>query len=597
MNCNHCKNSYNLNNRLPIILPDCGHSLCSDCLNNLKSTSKPNIKCPYDNLLYPKSTEFKNNLYFIQKLKENNFFKEKKETCKFHDRFKELYCLDCQCEVCSDCILFDNHKDHKYEQIKKLKDINEKKNLKQIEIKLKDLKKKFQNIFPSINLKIDEFEKKQYILINEKFDNIKLKLIKIEKTKLDCLKKIFETYHNDLKIYNDSLNNFEKKLTSEKNVELNLLKTEINELEEKSDNLTFKKVIDKYNFEIKFENQILEKLENFCSIKTSKIIEQKSSSTLEQKSQEEKLLLLESLQDLIKNSNESKKYSKKSSKIMEINIQTPNKLKLNPKKKRFFYDKEFNTPLSKKLEYNNIDSSLKKKNQRMNRTAQKSCTSLLNIKNSNLRPKILKGRILKAKKDLNPFSNNDIKNLKRSKSKIHIRKKSFIASPSPSPNKFTSSRQNSILICNKENEKLPNFEKNKSVSKKINFKSIFENIERKNLVTLNLTNLRITDKILVSLSPKIKKLKSLKTIKIERNKITDIGLKYLLKNIKENKVEFIFLNENNLKENAIDYLISFRKYNQYLKAVYMEKSSINTKSHIVQSKVELLESKKLMLIL
>lgn len=594
MNCNHCKNAYNLNTRLPIILPDCGHSLCSGCLNNLQSTSKPIIKCPFDNLIYQKNTQFKNNLFFIQKLKENNFFKEKKENCKFHERIKELFCLDCNCDVCSDCILFDNHKDHKYEQIKKLKHRNEKKNLEEIQGKLNNLKENFERILPTLNSKIDEYEKKQYILITEKFDNLKTNLIKIEKSKLDYLKNVFEKYQNNLKNYNDSLDNFGQKINSGK-IEIHLLQRGIKDLEEKSDDLNFEKIINKSSFEIIFQNNILE---NFCKIKTNfneTIKDQKSSSTtLEQKSPEEKLLLFESLQELIKNSDESKKYSKKSSKDkIESNIQTPNKLK--PKKKRFFYEKEFNTPLSKKLHYKNIDSSLKKKNQRMNRTAQKSCTSLLNIRNTNFRPKILKSKILKSKKELNPFSSTINDDLKRSKSKIHIRKKSFIASPNPSPHKFKSVKQTSIFLCNKENDK--NYEKNKSIPKKINFQSIFENIERKNLVTLNLTNLKITDKILVSLSSKIKKLKSLKTIKIERNKITDIGLKYLLKNIKENQVEFIFLNENKLKESAIDYLISFRKYNQFLKAVYMEKSLINTNNHIVQSKVRLLESKKLMLIL
>lgn len=34
MNCENCKNDYNTTNRIPKLLPNCGHSVCSQCLSS-----------------------------------------------------------------------------------------------------------------------------------------------------------------------------------------------------------------------------------------------------------------------------------------------------------------------------------------------------------------------------------------------------------------------------------------------------------------------------------------------------------------------------------------------------------------------------------
>ena len=51
--CPLCKQFYNEDNRIPRILLNCGHTICSDCILNSINSSKM-LKCPED------STEYQN---------------------------------------------------------------------------------------------------------------------------------------------------------------------------------------------------------------------------------------------------------------------------------------------------------------------------------------------------------------------------------------------------------------------------------------------------------------------------------------------------------------------------------------------------------
>lgn len=56
-------------------------------------------------------------------------------------------------------------------------------------------------------------------------------------------------------------------------------------------------------------------------------------------------------------------------------------------------------------------------------------------------------------------------------------------------------------------------------------------------------------------------LKGVKELDLVHNYITDLGLKTLLRAIKNYKIKSISLQHNELKNSSIDYLISFSKYN------------------------------------
>ena len=54
-NCKICTNPFDLFDKLPLILPYCGHTYCKACLQNLMSTTETsNITCPEDNQVHSK---------------------------------------------------------------------------------------------------------------------------------------------------------------------------------------------------------------------------------------------------------------------------------------------------------------------------------------------------------------------------------------------------------------------------------------------------------------------------------------------------------------------------------------------------------------
>ena len=78
-----------------------------------------------------------------------------------------------------------------------------------------------------------------------------------------------------------------------------------------------------------------------------------------------------------------------------------------------------------------------------------------------------------------------------------------------------------------------------------------------------------------NISGKIKCLDKIKTVKLNHNKLTETGIKYLLKSLKNLNVEFLFMTHNYLEDTCIDYLISFKKYNKKLKAVYITNNPLS----------------------
>ena len=75
--------------------------------------------------------------------------------------------------------------------------------------------------------------------------------------------------------------------------------------------------------------------------------------------------------------------------------------------------------------------------------------------------------------------------------------------------------------------------------------------------------------------------------------MTEVSMKGILKEIKDLKVEFIFLTDNSFKETVLDYFISFRKYNQYIKAVYLGNNPFDANSVTLKKKLRVLEEKSI----
>lgn len=82
---------------------------------------------------------------------------------------------------------------------------------------------------------------------------------------------------------------------------------------------------------------------------------------------------------------------------------------------------------------------------------------------------------------------------------------------------------------------------------------------------------------------------TVKTITLSGNHITDRGVKFLLKTITPLNVETLFLSENSLRDRALDYFISFSKYNTSLKSVFLQDNKIDSKSSENKAKINKLK--------
>ena len=49
--CVLCKEHYNTDTKLPLLLPNCGHTFCKECLQELITKNPEKLTCPEDGLL------------------------------------------------------------------------------------------------------------------------------------------------------------------------------------------------------------------------------------------------------------------------------------------------------------------------------------------------------------------------------------------------------------------------------------------------------------------------------------------------------------------------------------------------------------------
>ena len=50
LNCTICKNDFDLQTRLPRLLPNCGHSFCSMCIQEMIKQEELSFTCPEDDI-------------------------------------------------------------------------------------------------------------------------------------------------------------------------------------------------------------------------------------------------------------------------------------------------------------------------------------------------------------------------------------------------------------------------------------------------------------------------------------------------------------------------------------------------------------------
>ncbi len=66
--CQSCSKIFDLEFNLPKLLINCGHSICSLCLNKLTLLEENNFKCKFDSVQYDPKDKYPDNLNMIGKL-------------------------------------------------------------------------------------------------------------------------------------------------------------------------------------------------------------------------------------------------------------------------------------------------------------------------------------------------------------------------------------------------------------------------------------------------------------------------------------------------------------------------------------------------
>lgn len=109
-------------------------------------------------------------------------------------------------------------------------------------------------------------------------------------------------------------------------------------------------------------------------------------------------------------------------------------------------------------------------------------------------------------------------------------------------------------------------------------------------LTVDLANYGFDDAKLEAYLSQYEVHQAARTITLSGNAITDKGVKHLLKHITGLRVETLYLAENCLRDRALDYILSFSKYNAALKAVFLQENRIDPRSH--ENKARLAKLKK-----
>lgn len=127
LTCESCEEKFNEEDRQPVILPDCGHTFCEQCVS--KTLSQSNPSCVNDQCRKPvtkfEPSQFIKNHKILSLISNTTINKsgaaavdpENYVFCPRHyDKAIEYFCKLCTCTVCVKCI-FDEHNGHELIQI------------------------------------------------------------------------------------------------------------------------------------------------------------------------------------------------------------------------------------------------------------------------------------------------------------------------------------------------------------------------------------------------------------------------------------------------------------------------------------------------
>ena len=118
--CELCKEKYNNVEKLPRLLPFCGHTYCSECISSRILQSKDlKLRCPIDDIEGADITTEININYFpvnhaLISILPSKVIENTSDICQAHNKVLNYVCVKDSVRVCTECLLSGNHVGHKY---------------------------------------------------------------------------------------------------------------------------------------------------------------------------------------------------------------------------------------------------------------------------------------------------------------------------------------------------------------------------------------------------------------------------------------------------------------------------------------------------
>lgn len=253
IHCASCREEFDTKTRLPRLFPNCGHTFCSICIQEMIDESEDTLCCPEDNV----ECQFFNKTvgigcfplnFALHRLINQNTSKRGITTldrldakpkieefpnlnyCNDHSKVSELVCLTDRRVICTDCVLFGLHKSHQYTRMDDFK--------KEVKMKLAALENKTESIkyksFLSnsekqVDVLKEKIDFKKRMLMNSVHDNINAMAEEIrskEKEMEESLDSRFNKFEYAINVIDNTAKKLKEKQMSVERT-MNKIKTQV----------------------------------------------------------------------------------------------------------------------------------------------------------------------------------------------------------------------------------------------------------------------------------------------------------------------------------------------------------------------------------
>lgn len=114
---------------------------------------------------------------------------------------------------------------------------------------------------------------------------------------------------------------------------------------------------------------------------------------------------------------------------------------------------------------------------------------------------------------------------------------------------------------------------------------------------VDLSNFNLDDQFFAANGPLIRSLKSVRHLIINNNAIRDTGFKQILQCVIDLKLEALSVSGNLLENRSIEFLVDFSKHNTFLKTLSMKKNRFDLKSDTLKARIDYLHKKGITVLL